>query len=142
MGRVLIAGCGYVGVATADLFQAAGWEVEGWTHSGESAAQLADKPYAVRAVDIAEPSAMEAAAGRFDAVIHCASSGGGGAESYRRVYLEGARNLLAALRPSHVHLHEQHVGLRADRRGMGRRRERGGTGSRDRKDPARGRRIR
>ena len=41
MPRVLIAGCGYVGAATADLFQAAGWEVEGWTHSPESAAQLA-----------------------------------------------------------------------------------------------------
>ena len=28
MPRVLIAGCGYVGVATADLFHAAQWEVE------------------------------------------------------------------------------------------------------------------
>ncbi len=100
MGRVLIAGCGYVGVATADLFCAAQWEVEGWTHSPESAAQLAAKPYRVRAVDIAEGTAVEAAAGTFDAVIHCASSGGGGAESYRRVYLEGARNLLVKLRPS------------------------------------------
>ena len=33
MPRVLIAGCGYVGTATADLFQSAGWEVEGWTYS-------------------------------------------------------------------------------------------------------------
>ncbi len=99
MGRVLIAGCGYVGVATADLFHAAGWEVEGWTHSAESAAQLADKPYSVRAVDIATSEAVRAAGGSFDAVIHCASSGGGEAECYRRVYLEGARNLLAALRP-------------------------------------------
>ena len=33
-------------------------------------------------------------------MIHCASSGGGAAESYRRVYLEGAQNLLAVLRPS------------------------------------------
>ena len=99
MGRVLIAGCGYVGVATADLFYAGGWEVEGWTHSAESVAQLAGKPYAVRAVDIAAAEAVEAAAHHFDTVIHCASSGGGGAESYRRVYLEGARNLLAILRP-------------------------------------------
>ena len=99
MARVLIAGCGYVGVATADLFHAAGWEVEGWTHSAESAAQLAGKPYAVRAVDIAAADAVQAATSRFDAVIHCASSGGGGAESYRRVYLEGARNLLVELRP-------------------------------------------
>jgi nucleoside-diphosphate-sugar epimerase len=99
MGRVLIAGCGYVGVATADLFHAAGWEVEGWTHSAESAAQLANKPYAVRAVDIAAADAVQAAASGFDAVIHCASSGGGGAESYRRTYLGGARNLLTVLRP-------------------------------------------
>lgn len=99
MGSLLVAGCGYVGVATADLFHAKGWEVEGWTHSAESAMQLAGKPYAVHAVDIASTDAVQAAARSFDAVIHCASSGGGGAESYRRVYLEGARNLLVALRP-------------------------------------------
>ncbi len=95
MPRVLIAGCGYVGTATADLFHEAGWEVEGWTHSAESAAVLCEKPYAIRAVDVAEPAAVGAADGAFDAVIHCASSGGGGVEGYRRVYLEGARNLLA-----------------------------------------------
>jgi nucleoside-diphosphate-sugar epimerase len=101
MSRILIAGCGYVGAAAADLFQAAGWEVEGWTHSAESAAKLAEKPFPVRAVDIAVRGAVEAAtASRFDAVIHCASSGGGGAESYRRIYLEGARNLLTVLRPN------------------------------------------
>jgi len=99
MPRVLIAGCGYVGAATADLFHAAQWEVEGWTHSPESALRLAEKPYPVRAVDIADRSALQSSAGRFEAVIHCASSGGGGAEGYRRVYLEGARNLLAALQP-------------------------------------------
>jgi nucleoside-diphosphate-sugar epimerase len=96
----LIAGCGYVGTATADLFHAAQWEVEGWTHSLESAAQLADKPYSILAVDIADSAAVrKAAAARFDAVIHCASSGGGGAAGYRRVYFEGAKNLLASLRP-------------------------------------------
>lgn len=99
MPRVLIAGCGYVGVATADLLHAAQWDVEGWTHSSDSAALLSGKPYPVRAVDIATRAAVQAAASRFDAVIHCASSGGGGAETYRRVYLEGARNLLAELQP-------------------------------------------
>ncbi len=99
MQRVLIAGCGYVGVAAADLFQASGWEVEGWTHSAESAAKLTGKPYPVRAVDIAAREAVEVAVRPFDVVIHCASSGGGGAESYRRIYLEGARNLLTVLRP-------------------------------------------
>lgn len=100
MPRVLIAGCGYVGTATADLFHEAGWAVEGWTHSAESAAVLRKKPYAIRAVDIAERAAVSAAGGAFDAVIHCASSGGGGAEGYRRVYFEGARNLLAVFPPA------------------------------------------
>ena len=97
MSRVLIAGCGYVGTATADLFQAAGWEVEGWTRSPASAVQLAAKPYAVHPIDIANRSAVQEAASAFDVVIHCASSGGGGTEGYHRVYLEGANNLLAGL---------------------------------------------
>ena len=97
--RVLIAGCGYVGSATADLFHAAGWEVEGWTRSPESGIELSAKSYRVRAVDIAEPAAVEKAAGDFEVVIHCASSRGGGAESYRRVYFDGAKNLIEILRP-------------------------------------------
>jgi nucleoside-diphosphate-sugar epimerase len=99
MPRVLIAGCGYVGAAAADLFHAAGWEVEGWTQSLESSDKLAGKPYPVRPVDITAPETVKAAARAFDTVIHCASSGGGGPERYRQVYLEGARNLLAELQP-------------------------------------------
>ena len=112
MARVLVAGCGYVGTATADLFQANGWEVEGWTRSAESAAEVAQASslrggttqagssrYRKLPVDISDRAAVQSAASTFDVVIHCASSGGGGAESYRRVYLAGARNLIEALRP-------------------------------------------
>jgi nucleoside-diphosphate-sugar epimerase len=101
MRRVLIAGCGYVGSATADIFHAAGWEVEGWTHSKKSAAELAKKSYPIRAVDIADRAAVREARGKFTAIIHCASSGGGGVESYRQVYLRGAQNLIEELRPDH-----------------------------------------
>lgn len=103
MPRVLIAGCGYVGQAAADLFHAAGWVVEGWTRSAESAASLSAKPYPVREVDISRPARLAefapAAAG-FDAVVFCASSSGGDAQIYRKVYLYGARNLLETFRPS------------------------------------------
>jgi nucleoside-diphosphate-sugar epimerase len=102
MRRALIAGCGYVGTATADLLHAADWDVEGWTHSPESAAQLATKPYPVRAVDLAVREVVRAARGEFDLVIHCASSGGGGAGRYRQVYLEGAGNLLSGLQPGEL----------------------------------------
>jgi nucleoside-diphosphate-sugar epimerase len=94
MPRILIAGCGYVGQATADRLHERGWKVEGWTASAQSAGRLAAKPYAVRAVDLTIPGAVSAVREEFDAVIQCASSGGGDAEEYRRTYLEGARNLL------------------------------------------------
>jgi len=94
MPRILIAGCGYVGQATADLFHAAGWVVEGWTHSAESAAKLSAKPYPVYGIDIIDPARIAAHAGEFDAIIHCASSRGGDADGYRQIYLNGARNLL------------------------------------------------
>ena len=96
MPRLLIAGCGYVGQAAGDLFHAGGWGVEGWTHSAKSAASLSAKPYPVYGVDIADQAQIraQAPAAGFDAVIHCASSGGGGVEAYRQIYLNGARNLL------------------------------------------------
>jgi nucleoside-diphosphate-sugar epimerase len=96
MRRILIAGCGYVGQATADLLHDRGWKVEGWTASAVSAGQLAAKPYAVRPVDVTDSAAVSEARCEFDVVVQCASSGGGGAEEYRRIYLEGARNLLGA----------------------------------------------
>jgi nucleoside-diphosphate-sugar epimerase len=95
MPRVVIAGCGFLGLATARRFHRAGWDVLGLTHSAESAQALASEPFPVRAADISEPlTSLENE--RADVVIHCASSGRGGAEAYRRVYLGGARNLLAA----------------------------------------------
>ncbi|MFN2509268.1 MAG: NAD-dependent epimerase/dehydratase family protein [Chthoniobacterales bacterium] len=95
MPRILIAGCGYLGAATADLFHAAQWEVEGWTASRDSAQALSGKPYSVRAVDIGNRAQVGDAGGEFSVVIHCASTRGGGESAYGRVYLEGARNLAA-----------------------------------------------
>jgi nucleoside-diphosphate-sugar epimerase len=94
MPRILIAGCGYVGQATADLFHAAGWDAEGWTVSEKAAAALSAKPYLIRQVDISNRDQVAEPPGTFDAVVHCASSRGGGLDSYRQIYLNGARNLL------------------------------------------------
>ena len=102
MPKVLIAGCGFVGLATARLFAQRGGEVVGLTHSEESAAKLAGEAFPVCACDITSRAAVQARAhlAPFDAVIHCASSGRGGAEQYRRVYLEGAHNLAAVFAPA------------------------------------------
>ncbi len=102
MPKVLIAGCGFVGLATARLFVQRGWEVVGCTHSPHSAANLAGESFPVISCDIAERAAVAAHANLapFDAVVHCASSGRGGAEQYRRVYLEGAQHLAAVFAPA------------------------------------------
>ncbi len=94
MPRVLIAGCGYVGEATADLFFERDWGVEGWTCSPESAQKLCGKAYPVRAVDISDKVQVADSKSEFDAVVHCASTRGGDVDFYRLVYLNGARNLL------------------------------------------------
>src|ERR1044071_627836 len=94
MPRILIAGCGYVGEATADLFHSAGWQVEGWVHSNESAARLSLKPYSIQVIDVSRHADVGKYVGAFDAVIHCVSSRGGDVEAYRQIYLEGARHLL------------------------------------------------
>jgi len=116
MPRILIAGCGYVGEATADLFHLNGWEVEGWVHSNESAARLSVKPYCVRVIDISQRDDVAERAGEFDAVIHCASSGGGGAEAYREIYLNGARHLLETI-PSEKPLVTSRTSVYAQRDG-------------------------
>jgi nucleoside-diphosphate-sugar epimerase len=94
MRRILIAGCGYLGRAVADLFHRGGWEVEGWVKSDQSARELSAKPYPVTAVDISSAKHVSSYAGTFDAVIHCASTRGGDLDLYHRVYLIGAGNLL------------------------------------------------
>ncbi len=99
--KVLIAGCGFVGERAADLLHAAGHEVIGLTHSAESAAHLAsEKPWRTLSCDISHQDAVTALAAQLgagiDTVIHCASSGRGGAEMYQRVYVDGMRHLVAA----------------------------------------------
>jgi len=99
--RVLIAGCGYVGARTADFFHDAGWVVEGWTRSAESASALSDKPYPIHCVDISDSDEVAAKSlADFDVVVHCASTRGGDADAYRRVYWNGVRNLLSRFRGS------------------------------------------
>ncbi len=102
MGRALIAGCGFVGQATAHLLQAGGWEVTGVTHSEESAAQLSAGGLRAIACDISDRETIGAKLAEFeavDAIVDCVSSNRGGAEAYRKNYLQGARNLLDIVRP-------------------------------------------
>jgi len=94
MPRALIAGCGYLGRAVADLLTANGWEIEGWTMSAESARELSLAGYSAHNVNISDEKDVGAHKSQFDTVIHCASTRGGDIDAYRSVYFNGARNLL------------------------------------------------
>ena len=98
MKTCFIAGCGFTGLATARLLHARGWRVIGGTHSRESADALAGEAFPVVACDITDRAALSQLP-PVDAVVHCASSGRGGVEQYRAVYLEGARALAETLEP-------------------------------------------
>jgi nucleoside-diphosphate-sugar epimerase len=83
--------------------QQAGFGVLGLTHSAQTAAGLSGEAFPVRACDVSDAAQVRGlpkpAGGKFDVVIHCASSGKGGPEAYRQVYLEGSAHLLEELAP-------------------------------------------
>ena len=100
--RVVVAGCGFVGLSTARLFHQRGWEVTGVTHSEESAQALRAEPFRVVRCDISDADQVGAifkGQEGMDAVVHCASSGRGGEEAYRQVYFRGTQVLSGVLVP-------------------------------------------
>jgi nucleoside-diphosphate-sugar epimerase len=93
--RVLIVGCGYVGVPLGAALVAAGHTVFGLrrTHGSGDALRLVGIEPVVG--DVTDPESLRRVPGPFDWVVNTvASGGGGGVEEYRRIYLEGTQNLL------------------------------------------------
>src|SRR5947207_868039 len=92
--RVLIVGCGYVGIPLGAELVKQGHEVLGLRRNpdGESDLKLAGITPLVG--DITQPDQLAKLPCNHDWVVNCVSSSGGGAEDYRRVYLEGSRNLI------------------------------------------------
>jgi len=74
-----------------------GDEVTGWVRSAESAGALSIAGIIPWVGDLAEARAWEGLPKDFAAVVHCASSGRGGVEAYRSVYLEGMRQAVRYL---------------------------------------------
>jgi nucleoside-diphosphate-sugar epimerase len=92
--RVLISGCGYVGLPLGVELLRQGHEVCGIRRSASGAAELKAAGINPLIADITKPGDLAAISGPFDWVVNCVASGGGGAEDYRNVYLQGTRNLL------------------------------------------------
>jgi nucleoside-diphosphate-sugar epimerase len=95
--RVLIVGCGYVGLPLATELVRQGHEVFGLRRSATSKLEAAG--ITALTADVTRPETLAGLPRDFDWVVNCVSSGGGDAEDYRKLYLEGTRNLIEWLLP-------------------------------------------
>jgi len=95
--RVLIVGCGYVGLPLGRELAKLGHEVFGLRRSASADAELRAAGLTPLHADITRPETLSQLPKQLDWVVNCTASGGGAPEDYRRVYLEGTRNLLAGL---------------------------------------------
>ena len=85
MPTLLLCGHGYLGQAIAREFLTADWSVTAVSRSGDDGSL---------ACDLSSADDVASLDGQPDFIVHCASSGRGGAEAYRGVYLDGCRHLL------------------------------------------------
>jgi nucleoside-diphosphate-sugar epimerase len=95
--RVLIIGCGYVGVPLGAELARLGHEVFGVRRTAGGEAELTAAGIRPLVADITQPGDLARLPGPFDWVVNCVSSTKGGVEEYRQVYLEGTRNLIGWL---------------------------------------------
>ena len=95
--RVLIVGCGYVGLPLGKELARQGHEVFGLRRSVLAAAELSAAGITPLHADITQPETLAKLPRDFDWVVNCAASGGGGADDYRKIYLAGNRHLVSWL---------------------------------------------
>ncbi len=98
--RVLIVGCGYVGIPLGAELVKLGHEVFGLRRSADGDAELTAAGIKPLVGDITRAEDLAKLPGPFDWVVNTVSSSKGGEEEYRQVYLQGTRNLIEWLGPT------------------------------------------
>jgi nucleoside-diphosphate-sugar epimerase len=99
----LVIGCGFIGEPLLRALSDKDWQAVGLTLSGSAAGKLRSSGLNVLAADIREAGFANSLKTRaFSLVVHCASSGGGGSDSYQGLFERGTRNLLAELEIGHL----------------------------------------
>jgi nucleoside-diphosphate-sugar epimerase len=91
--RVLIVGCGYVGLPLGARLVGEGHEVFGLRRNPAAEPELRAAGIRPLFADITRPAELESLPGSYDWVIHCVASGGD-MENYRQIYFEGTGRLL------------------------------------------------
>jgi len=97
--RVLIVGCGYVGLPLGAELVRQGHEVFGLRRSLLAENELKVAGVHPLAGDVTKPETLAKLSRQFDWVVNCVAAGGS-AENYRHTYLEGNRNLVSWLADS------------------------------------------
>src|SRR5258708_3112960 len=97
--RILIVGCGYVGLALGAELARHDHEVFGLRRTPGAERELTEAGITPLVGDITNPQALAKLPRTHDWVVNCVASGGGGVEEYRNVYLLGTRNLVEWLAP-------------------------------------------
>jgi nucleoside-diphosphate-sugar epimerase len=92
--RVLVIGCGYLGAQLLRELGWTGWRATGITLSESSADTLRSEGLEVVAADLRTSDLRVLTENNPSVVIHCASSGKGGAVAYREIFLETTTRLI------------------------------------------------
>lgn len=98
--RVLVIGCGYVGLPLGAELVRRGHSVSGLHRSATTNAELKDSGVVPLQADITQPATLGQLPRGFDWVINCVASGGGGEAEYRQLYLQGMQNVIDWLIPA------------------------------------------
>jgi nucleoside-diphosphate-sugar epimerase len=98
--RVLIVGCGYVGLPLGAELVRQGHEVFGVRHTAAGEVELKAAGIHPLIADVTQPADLAKLPGPFDWVVNTVSSTQGGLEEYREVYLQGTRYLIEWLAPT------------------------------------------
>lgn len=93
--RVLIVGCGYIGLPLGKELIHRGHEVFGLRRN--AADELKAAGIVPLRADVTTLVELQRLPCFFDWVVNCVASGGGNADDYREIYLEGNRNLVTWL---------------------------------------------
>jgi nucleoside-diphosphate-sugar epimerase len=94
--KVLIAGAGFIGQATAALFKKSGTDFSLLVRREASAVEWKKQGISAYVGDVTQVDSLKNLPSDFSHLIHCMAPGrGGGAEEYEAVYLQGARHLTA-----------------------------------------------
>src|SRR4051812_9397054 len=98
--RVLIVGCGYVGLSVGARLAKEGHQVTGIRRTADSELEMGEAGIKLLLADISRENGLAHLPPAYDWVVNCVSSSKGDVEEYRVTYLQGMHHLIEWLKVS------------------------------------------